>query len=92
MTSKEIIELLPYRPPFLFVDELTKISDEFIEGHYRLKEDEYFACGDNSPFSKDSRMWDEEGFGNNGNTIVSAWHSTTAARCCLHSQPGISAD
>ncbi|MEN8128308.1 MAG: S26 family signal peptidase, partial [Planctomycetota bacterium] len=31
-----------------------------------LEEDQYFACGDNSPFSKDSRMWDEEGLKNNG--------------------------
>lgn len=31
-----------------------------------LKEDEYFACGDNSPASADSRLWQIEGYGNNG--------------------------
>ena len=33
-----------------------------------LKDDEYFACGDNSPYSADSRMWPTEGLGNNGHT------------------------
>lgn len=33
-----------------------------------LKEDEFFACGDNSPASLDSRLWKSEGKGNNGNT------------------------
>ncbi|MBL7215914.1 MAG: signal peptidase I [Phycisphaerae bacterium] len=33
-----------------------------------LKDDEYFACGDNSPFSADSRLWPTEGLGNNGQT------------------------
>ncbi|MBC8377823.1 MAG: signal peptidase I [Planctomycetes bacterium] len=31
-----------------------------------LNTDEYFACGDNSPYSSDSRLWDREGMGNNG--------------------------
>lgn len=33
-----------------------------------LHDNEYFACGDNSPFSADSRIWDSEGLGNNGVT------------------------
>jgi signal peptidase I len=33
-----------------------------------LGEDEFFACGDNSPASSDSRLWREEGIGNNGKT------------------------
>ena len=33
-----------------------------------LKDNEYFACGDNSPASSDSRMWDRKGLGNNGQT------------------------
>ena len=33
-----------------------------------LNDDEFFACGDNSPFSADSRIWDSEGSGNNGKT------------------------
>ena len=31
-----------------------------------LKDDEFFVCGDNSPFSSDSRWWDRQGKGNNG--------------------------
>lgn len=31
-----------------------------------LGEDEFFACGDNSPQSLDSRLWDQQGLGNNG--------------------------
>lgn len=30
-----------------------------------LGEDEYFACGDNSPYSLDSRLWKSEGLKNN---------------------------
>ena len=33
---------------------------------FTLGEDEYFAMGDNSPDSADSRVWDVEGIGNNG--------------------------
>jgi len=33
-----------------------------------LAADQYFACGDNSPFSADSRIWETEGLGNNGHT------------------------
>ena len=45
MTSKEIIEQLPYQQPFLFVDGLSKISENGISGHYTLKIDEYFYKG-----------------------------------------------
>lgn len=45
MTSNQIIKLLPYKKPFLFVDELTTISSEEIIGHYTFKEDEYFYEG-----------------------------------------------
>lgn len=31
-----------------------------------LGEDEFFACGDNSPASSDSRLWKDPGIGNNG--------------------------
>ena len=33
-----------------------------------LGEDEFFACGDNSPASSDSRLWSRQGVGNNGKT------------------------
>ena len=45
MTAQEIIDQLPYQPPFLFVDELTTLSEELVEGTYRFKEDEYFYTG-----------------------------------------------
>jgi len=45
MTSNQIIKLLPYQHPFLFVDELTMISNEGITGNYTFKPNEYFYKG-----------------------------------------------
>ena len=45
MNNKEIIQLIPYRTPFLFVEELTSISEQSIQGFYTFKEDEYFFQG-----------------------------------------------
>lgn len=45
MTSEEIIALLPYQKPFLFVDGLSSISEERISGHYTLTRNEYFYKG-----------------------------------------------
>ncbi len=45
MTSKDIISLLPYRQPFLFVDDLTAISEDGVSGHFTFKETEYFYEG-----------------------------------------------
>jgi len=45
MTGSEIIPLLPYEPPFLFVDDLTDIQEYQITGNYRFREDEYFYRG-----------------------------------------------
>lgn len=45
MTAKEIISLLPYQKPFLFVDELVSISENSVKGTYQFKEDEYFYKG-----------------------------------------------
>jgi 3-hydroxyacyl-[acyl-carrier-protein] dehydratase len=45
MTSEEIILALPYEPPFLFVDELTTLSEKYVKGSYTFKEDEYFYSG-----------------------------------------------
>jgi len=45
LNYKEIIELLPYEPPFLFVEELSAISENGAEGFYTFKEDEYFYQG-----------------------------------------------
>jgi 3-hydroxyacyl-[acyl-carrier-protein] dehydratase len=45
MTIKEIIEILPYESPFLFVDGLTAISDDGVTGHYTFNETEFFYSG-----------------------------------------------
>ncbi|MBJ7879527.1 3-hydroxyacyl-ACP dehydratase FabZ family protein [Gelidibacter salicanalis] len=45
MTSKDIISLLPYADPFLFVDGLSIISGEGATGYYTFKEAEYFFKG-----------------------------------------------
>lgn len=45
MTAEKIISLLPYQHPFLFVDELTEISENGITGNYTFKKDEYFYQG-----------------------------------------------
>lgn len=45
MTSTQIIKLLPYQDPFLFVDALTEISNEGVSGHYTFKESESFYQG-----------------------------------------------
>lgn len=45
MENKEIIALLPYQQPFLFVDTITYISVKGVEGFYHFKEQEYFYEG-----------------------------------------------
>lgn len=45
MKSDEIIKQLPYTRPFLFVDELTNISEDGITGNYTFPEDSYFYKG-----------------------------------------------
>lgn len=45
MTTKEIINLLPYSAPFLFVDELQEISENGATGCYTYKTDEFFYQG-----------------------------------------------
>ncbi|MAJ50338.1 MAG: hydroxymyristoyl-ACP dehydratase [Flammeovirgaceae bacterium] len=42
---EEIIALLPYRAPFLFVDALEEITENGSKGYYQLKKDEYFYQG-----------------------------------------------
>lgn len=45
MNSSQIIKLLPYQQPFLFVDALTEISNKGITGNYTFKATEYFFKG-----------------------------------------------
>lgn len=45
MTNEQIIKNLPYTSPFLFVEELTEISENGITGNYTFKESEFFYKG-----------------------------------------------
>ncbi len=45
MNKSQIIELLPYSSPFLFVDELTSVSEEGVVGTYTFKKEEFFYQG-----------------------------------------------
>ena len=47
MTNKfqNILEVLPYDDPFLFVDELITVNDDEVIGGYTFKTDEYFYAG-----------------------------------------------
>jgi 3-hydroxyacyl-[acyl-carrier-protein] dehydratase len=45
MKSKQIIKNLPYKKPFLFVDELTEISEKGVTGNYTFQENEFFYEG-----------------------------------------------
>jgi 3-hydroxyacyl-[acyl-carrier-protein] dehydratase len=45
MTTTEILNLLPYSPPFLFADELCEVSEDGVKGTYTYKPDEYFYKG-----------------------------------------------
>lgn len=45
MTATDIIALLPYKEPFLFVDGLENITEDGIWGYYTFKEEAYFYKG-----------------------------------------------
>ena len=45
MNTKEILDLLPYTSPFLFVDELFELTVNGIKGTYTYRKDEYFYRG-----------------------------------------------
>lgn len=45
MTSKEVLQKLPYSEPFFFVDELEVISESGIIGSYTFPEDSFFYKG-----------------------------------------------
>lgn len=42
---KKVLENIPQKFPFLFIDEIIEINDKEIKARYRLKEDEYFYKG-----------------------------------------------
>ena len=45
MKSSEIINFLPYQKPFLFVDEITDISENGVTGNYIFQQNEFFYEG-----------------------------------------------
>ena len=45
MNTSEIIQLLPYQKPFLFVDGIDRISEAGVTGHYTFKKEETFYEG-----------------------------------------------
>jgi 3-hydroxyacyl-[acyl-carrier-protein] dehydratase len=45
MNQKKIIQNLPYKKPFLFVDEITHVSENGVSGNYTFKEKEFFYKG-----------------------------------------------
>lgn len=45
MKAEEIIALLPYQKPFLFVDEICEVSDSGITGNYTFHKEDYFYKG-----------------------------------------------
>ncbi len=45
MKASEIIALLPYQSPFLFVDDIVVVSEKNITGHYTFRDDEFFYQG-----------------------------------------------
>jgi 3-hydroxyacyl-[acyl-carrier-protein] dehydratase len=45
MNLNQIIKILPYQKPFLFVDNITDISENGVTGNYTYKENEFFYEG-----------------------------------------------
>jgi signal peptidase I len=56
---------------YLSTDEDNRVKRASRQNPVTLNDDEYFACGDNSPFSADSRMWTEPGLANNDSFYAS---------------------
>jgi len=45
MTTKDILQQLPYSAPFLFVDALLEVTEDGTKGQYTYKPGEYFYQG-----------------------------------------------
>lgn len=45
MENKDILKLLPYSPPFLFVDELLEVTEDRVVGNYLFSRDLDFYQG-----------------------------------------------
>lgn len=44
-TEQNILDCMPYRAPFRFIDDILELDEEHIVGSYTFKEDEYFYRG-----------------------------------------------
>ena len=45
MSAPTVVDLIPHRPPFLFVDRLERVDADLIVGHKRFAPDEPFFAG-----------------------------------------------
>ena len=45
ITTKEILELMPQKPPFRFVDEIETVSETGITGYYTFPENSWYYKG-----------------------------------------------
>ena len=45
LTTEQIKELLPHRQPFLFVDAVTRLEPNLIEGYRDIKPEEFYFAG-----------------------------------------------
>lgn len=45
MTAEDILEQLPFQPPYRFLEGITSFDEEHLEGHYTFKETEVFYPG-----------------------------------------------
>lgn len=45
ITKEKLLEAIPQKPPFRFIDDILEISDKHIIGKYTFKENEFFYSG-----------------------------------------------
>ncbi len=45
LTTAEVFELIPQKPPFRFVDRIVEVDAEHVVGEYTLRHDEFFYDG-----------------------------------------------
>jgi len=45
LSASEVLEAIPHRKPFRFVDEIVEIDEQRVVARYRFREDEFFYRG-----------------------------------------------